>query len=737
MTLAFLSPMVLLGTLLVAVPVIIHLVMRKKPKLLVFPALQFLQQRRKTNLRKLRLRHLLLLALRILMILLIALALARPLASNIPGELVVGSPLGVVMVFDTSLSMDYKIEGKTRLDQAKEQAQAFLKTLPGGSEVAVVDTAESSVGRFGTVNEAVKLIDNRKLSARNRPLTTGLEDALRLLERSAPNLPILLCVFSDRTNASWDANAVGATLLPQRQAVEAKLKRTLNVVYYDLGPQEPRNLCITGLSVRPASISVATALEDLRFGVATNELLQIVATVQSTNLAVNNEALLFIDGKPNPVGRVAVNFTGSKTQMETKTITFPPFELKDPVVQGRVVLASPDALESDNTRYWTLVAPQRRVLVLADELADAQDWRIALESLNILPMRGEVKKPADCPPGLTPDDYQAVCLFGVRQPSQQLWEILQRYVTMGGGLVIVPGVNLDAKSYTTPTALELMPGKPTEPKSIPLPGVPLELGNYDHPALSNFKRWQRDISDFTVTRYWQLEPVANQTNTIAPLRLEQSPVLWAERQFDRNKIGGRVVWFGTVMYSRPDDPAWKDWNNFQTGWLYVGLAHTCVSHVIGAREQRANFTIGDDVRFHLPRNNRLQEYTLRGPATSSGKIQAGQASLAVPEANKPGNYLASDPAGVLWSRSFSINTMPAETQLAADRPTAEALGRFFGAEGLAKAGEERQLGDLVKDAMGMSPQSELLPYLMLLLLVVLAGENFLANRFYRPEPSAE
>jgi hypothetical protein len=35
----------------------------------------------------------------------------------------------------------------------------------------------------------------------------------------------------------------------------------------------------------------------------------------------------------------------------------------------------------------------------------------------------------------------------------------------------------------------------------------------------------------------------------------------------------------------------------------------------------------------------------------------------------------------------------------------------------------------------MSPQSELLPYLMLLILILLAGENYLANRFYQAEPT--
>src|SRR5438874_12205471 len=108
MSIAFLSPWVLAGSLLVAVPVLIHLIMRKKPKPLLFPAFRFLQQLRRTNQRKLRLRHLLLLALRVLLILALCGALARPLVTNAPGALAVNSPLAVVLLFDTSTSMDYK-----------------------------------------------------------------------------------------------------------------------------------------------------------------------------------------------------------------------------------------------------------------------------------------------------------------------------------------------------------------------------------------------------------------------------------------------------------------------------------------------------------------------------------------------------------------------------------------------------------------------------------------------------
>ena len=75
---AFINVSLLAGGLLVAVPIVLHLIMRQRPKQLVFPALRFIQQRRIANQRRLQLRHWLLLALRCAAIGLFALALARP-----------------------------------------------------------------------------------------------------------------------------------------------------------------------------------------------------------------------------------------------------------------------------------------------------------------------------------------------------------------------------------------------------------------------------------------------------------------------------------------------------------------------------------------------------------------------------------------------------------------------------------------------------------------------------------
>ena len=61
MGLTFLTPLMLAGAALVAVPIVLHLIMRREPKHLVFPALRFIQKREEANRRRLRLRHLLLL----------------------------------------------------------------------------------------------------------------------------------------------------------------------------------------------------------------------------------------------------------------------------------------------------------------------------------------------------------------------------------------------------------------------------------------------------------------------------------------------------------------------------------------------------------------------------------------------------------------------------------------------------------------------------------------------------
>ncbi|MFN0198052.1 MAG: BatA domain-containing protein [Planctomycetaceae bacterium] len=75
---SLLNPVFLYGLAFTAIPVILHFLMRPKPKKLLFPALRLVKVRRRQSVRRLRLRHIWLLLMRIAVICLIVIAVARP-----------------------------------------------------------------------------------------------------------------------------------------------------------------------------------------------------------------------------------------------------------------------------------------------------------------------------------------------------------------------------------------------------------------------------------------------------------------------------------------------------------------------------------------------------------------------------------------------------------------------------------------------------------------------------------
>ena len=75
---SLLHPAFLFGLGLAVIPILLHLLLRAKPKRLIFPALRLIQQNRRQNVRRMQLRHLWLLLLRMLVIGLLAFAMTRP-----------------------------------------------------------------------------------------------------------------------------------------------------------------------------------------------------------------------------------------------------------------------------------------------------------------------------------------------------------------------------------------------------------------------------------------------------------------------------------------------------------------------------------------------------------------------------------------------------------------------------------------------------------------------------------
>src|SRR5438045_2378885 len=115
-------PVLIAGAVLVGLPVLLHLIMKQEPKRVLFPAFRFLKQKRSLNQRKMRLRHFLLLALRMLLIALFAVMLFQPTVFSEGVLPLVGEqPVAAVILVDTTPSMGYLVNGRSRLDDARRK----------------------------------------------------------------------------------------------------------------------------------------------------------------------------------------------------------------------------------------------------------------------------------------------------------------------------------------------------------------------------------------------------------------------------------------------------------------------------------------------------------------------------------------------------------------------------------------------------------------------------------------
>src|SRR5262245_4302770 len=211
----FVFPILLGGRVLAGIPILLHLILRQKPKTLPFPAFRFLIQKHRSNLRKLQLRHLLLLILRITLIVALCLALARPKLFHDSFNLSRERPVAAILIFDTSPTMDYKTSDKvSRLDEAKKRGKELLDELPEGSRVLILDTADAPLSDRGdwqtSPSEIRKRIDQLKIKPMSGSVLRAVEQALRQFQVAARGddeslrwMPRLLCAISDRTVASW------------------------------------------------------------------------------------------------------------------------------------------------------------------------------------------------------------------------------------------------------------------------------------------------------------------------------------------------------------------------------------------------------------------------------------------------------------------------------------------------------------------------------------------------------
>ncbi len=119
-------------------PILIHLLNRRKYREMRWAAMRFLVAALRKNQRRVRVEQWLLLAIRTLVILLVVSAMAKPFLESLGAVALPGQRTHRVIVLDGSLSMAYVPGDKTRFEQAKTLAAQLVRDARRGDVLSVV-----------------------------------------------------------------------------------------------------------------------------------------------------------------------------------------------------------------------------------------------------------------------------------------------------------------------------------------------------------------------------------------------------------------------------------------------------------------------------------------------------------------------------------------------------------------------------------------------------------------------
>jgi len=260
---SFVSPIfALLGLFAIAVPIVIHLLNRRRYKTVEWAAMTWLLAAAKQNRRRMRFESWLLLALRALAVLLVGLALARPLglgqAASLAG-LASQQPGLHVLVVDDSYSMSFASAAgaETNFARAKAAAKKFVVELPQqGQQVAVITASSpATVLLRPTLNldAAVRQIETLQPGFGRTDLTGALRLAKSMVEADAAKQSTQTThLFTDASGESLDP-----ALAPGLAVASKELREVARIAYQDFSNPGQENIAVLSVGsaggvIRPA-----------------------------------------------------------------------------------------------------------------------------------------------------------------------------------------------------------------------------------------------------------------------------------------------------------------------------------------------------------------------------------------------------------------------------------------------------------------------------------------------------
>jgi Aerotolerance regulator N-terminal/von Willebrand factor type A domain len=451
----------------VSIPIIIHLLNRRRFKIVTWAAMRFLLAAQKKSSRRMRIEQLLLLIVRCLIVLLIVLAMASvtswaesawrwfaPEGAKIYSGS--GARVHKIIVLDGSFSMALKNGDAACFDRARALAARMVRESASGDGFSVVLMAAPPrrivPEPSEDANKVIKEIEAVRLPHGNADLAATLNTVESMLQASPSKFVDRQVYFlTDLQQSTWIAKQPG-TLAGTLQKIQAKAR----TVFVDVGVENAANLAVTGLTLGD---EIATTGRETvimatlhNYGTETRDHVRVKLFIGRARSTANEP--------PMELREIQESVLRAERAQQTPVA----FAYKFPAAGEYVVQVQieNDGLELDDVRS-ILVTVKKDVPVLlvngkpsGDPFDQATEWlRLALNPFDGASAPGNVAaRPMVINPLKFADETQGDltnydCVFLCDVPTFSAAEVkrLESHLRRGGGVVFCLGSQVQTGEY--------------------------------------------------------------------------------------------------------------------------------------------------------------------------------------------------------------------------------------------------------------------------------------------------
>jgi hypothetical protein len=693
----FLNPLFLWAGLAALIPLLLHLLQRRRIVHIPFSTLRFLRLAEKRSSRRIRMENFLLWLLRTLVVLALVAAFAVPvLRTERFGRFVGGSQRDVALVLDASYSMGYASAQRRVWEEAQGAAAAVLQGLHKGDRVCLIlaeDTPRALIAQPTTdLALALSLVKAQQPGPWPSHLRPAVDLAVATLRQSARR-EREIHVITDGHAAAWRAADGSLAPPPAGSTADGAAAAFVTLV----GPRDPFNAYPREVAVEPALLMAGQPVRvTARLG------LSGAPEPLAVSLWVDDQEVVRRSVAPGPEGA-----------LEDLLLTVPALEAG--AHHARLAVPA-DGLAVDDEFHFLLRVRERLKVLCVGTAPDTFYLSRALNPGGRDAAGFEVTAAApDTFDGADLADYPCVILCNAMPLSGQAVLALEEHVRRGGTLVLYPGDRGTLRDYDSWTCL---PAKPVDVRTV-AEGErvrELRLLARKDPFFTGFKLPPGAVPTVALQRELVWGAPAEGAATLIAAGAD-SPFLWS-----RSVGAGRVFFYGVSADRR--------WSSFPLCPLFLPLNHQAV--LFGAGLGRApvfhwtarTLLLSDAVP-ELRESDRLSDPAGAAVALRRERQEARSLTYA-DEVAQPGVYDLVHAGADRPEPVLAVNVIRSESDLT---PVPERdIPGLAGLPDVLVARDRDELQRLIEEHRRGRPLAEPLLWLALLLAVL---EGFLANRLCR------